>query len=95
LDEGKISLPLIFCLAGNSQEQVMIKGILQHKATGELSKELKLLILEQMKKQGALEQTYALLQCTQDGILRELKSLECQFGAENSVLELVLRRLWI
>ncbi|KAK2734039.1 hypothetical protein FQN57_001874 [Myotisia sp. PD_48] len=95
LDEGKISLPLIHCLTGSDPEQIMIKGILQHKRAGEMPMELKRLILARMKKGGALNSTYLLLQDMQEDILKELRLLEAEFGSKNPLLELVLRRLWV
>jgi len=95
LDEGKISLPLIYCLAGSSPEQVMIRGIIQHKGDGEMPIELKKLILGVMKKTGALDSTLFLLKDMQEEILKELRLLEAEFGSKNPILELVLRRLWV
>lgn len=95
LDEGKISLPLIYCLTGSDPEQTMIKGILQHKGVGEMPMALKRLILAKMRNGGALDSTFLLLQDMQEDILRELKLLEAAFGFENPILELVLRRLWV
>ncbi|SMY28204.1 unnamed protein product [Zymoseptoria tritici ST99CH_1A5] len=91
LDEGKISLPLIYCLAGSDPTQIMIKGILQHKRTGEMPLSMKKLILEKMRSGGALNATISLLKDLQDDILEELKSLELAFGSGNPMLELVLR----
>ncbi|KAI7369167.1 hypothetical protein KC354_g2138 [Hortaea werneckii] len=95
LDEGKISLPLILCLAGSDPEQTMIKGILQHKKVGEMPIELKTLILGNMRREKVLESILVLLRDLQEDILKELKLLEAAFGSENPILELVLRRLWV
>ena len=73
----------------------MIKGILQHKGVGEMPMALKRLILEKMRKGGALKSTFSLLQDMQEDILEELKLLEAEFGSENPILELVLRKLWV
>ena len=73
----------------------MIKGILQHKGVGEMPMGLKRLILREMRKGGALNSTFSLLQDMQEDILKELKFLEAEFGSENPILELVLRRLWV
>lgn len=88
-------MPLIFCLAGSDPEQIMIKGILQHKGEGEMPIRLKKVILEKMRKAGALDSTFSLLQELQQDILEELSLLETAFGSENPILELLLRRLWI
>ncbi|BAE56807.1 unnamed protein product [Aspergillus oryzae RIB40] len=93
LDEGKSSWPLIDCLTGSDPEQTMIKGILQHKGVGEMPMAMKRLILGKMRKGGALDSTFLLLQDMQEDILKELELLEAEFGSENPILELVLRRL--
>lgn len=73
----------------------MIKGVMQHKGFGEMTKELKTLILEKMRKGGSLNFTLSMLRDMQDDILKELKLLEAEFGSENPILELALRRLWV
>lgn len=93
LDEGKSSWPLIDCLTGSDPEQTMIKGILQHKGVGEMPMAMKRLILGKMRNGGALDSTFLLLQDMQEDILKELELLEAEFGSENPILELVLRRL--
>lgn len=73
----------------------MIRGILQHKGIEEMPIELKRLILNKMKRGGALDSTLLLLQDMQRDILKELRLLEAEFGSANPMLELVLRRLWV
>ncbi|GMG07914.1 unnamed protein product [Aspergillus oryzae] len=73
--------------------ETMIKGILQHKGVGEMPMAMKRLILGKMRKGGALDSTFLLLQDMQEDILKELELLEAEFGSENPILELVLRRL--
>lgn len=48
-----------------------------------------------MREMGALESTLALLREMQDELLDELSSSEEKFGSKNSVLKLMLLRLWL
>lgn len=96
LDEGKISLPLIYCLQSPACTQSSeIMGILKHKASDTLPPEMKHFILNHMKSTGALESTHGLLQEMQNDLLGELRRLEGEFGSQNPTLELVLRKLWV
>lgn len=47
-----------------------------------------------MRETGALESTLALLREMQDDLLDELSSLE-NFGSKNSILKLILLKLWL
>ncbi|KAH7055784.1 polyprenyl synthetase [Macrophomina phaseolina] len=96
LDEGKISLPLIYCLQSPACTQSSeIMGILKHKASDTLPPEMKHFILNHMRSTGALESTHGLLQEMQNDLLGELRRLEGEFGSQNPTLELVLRKLWV
>lgn len=57
--------------------------------------EMKVWIIGEMRKAGALDRTYRLLLSMQDSLMQELKRLEKEFGAANASLELVLRKLWL
>ena len=95
LDEGKMSLPLIYCLTAPGCKRSEIISILKHKSPGGLSIEMKQFVLQQMKNTKALETVKALLQKMQSELLEEFRRLEEQFGEKNSLLEVVLKRLWV
>ncbi|KAF9894216.1 hypothetical protein FE257_007718 [Aspergillus nanangensis] len=96
LDEGKISLPLIYCMRkADTGQQEALKSILQRRANGPLPIEVKRFILKQMKDTGALESTLSLLRAIHTDLIRELHSLEKQFESRNQMLELMARKLWV
>lgn len=95
LDEGKISLPLIYTLQ-SSPNRNAIARVFKHREEGQMMGiEMKMFIIGEMKKTGALDRTYCLLRSMQDEMLAELRRLEKAFGASNASLELVLRKLWV
>ncbi|KAL4952492.1 isoprenoid synthase domain-containing protein [Aspergillus filifer] len=95
LDEGKISLPLIYTLSNPKSEVSIIKGILQNRSKDGLPVPVKKYILEQMEKAGALEATLALAKEMQSNLMSELHKLEDAFGSKNPLVEMILRRLWV
>ncbi|KAJ5701814.1 hypothetical protein N7488_009362 [Penicillium malachiteum] len=95
LDEGKISLPIIYTIMNPSFNGSVIKGIFQHKVPGEMPLPTKKYILEQMKQAGALDMTLSLIRDMQNDLLDMLGAVEDAFGSKNPLVELVLRRLWI
>lgn len=94
LDEGKISLPMIYTLQ-RARTRAELMGILKHKAPGALPLEVKQYMVREMRQSGALETTHAVLAKMQGELMAELRRLEGEFGSKNSTLELVLRKLWI
>ncbi|KAL4943167.1 isoprenoid synthase domain-containing protein [Aspergillus oleicola] len=96
LDEGKISLPLIYTVMDNGSEASVVKGIFHHRPRGGgLPMHLKEYILHQMEEKGALSATKSLLQDMQKELLEGLHRVEESFGSKNSLIELMLRRLWV
>ncbi|KAF4960704.1 hypothetical protein FGADI_783 [Fusarium gaditjirri] len=99
LDEGKISLPLIYTLQSSPYRDAIMR-VFKHRDlcggnTGEMGMEMKTFIIREMRKTGALEKTYQLLRAMQLELMDELRRLEEAFGTPNASLELVLRMLWI
>lgn len=95
LDEGKISLPLIYTLQSSPYRNA-ISRIFKCKGEGvEMGLEMKIFIIREMRSTGALDKTYQLLRQQQEDLMDELKRLEKAFGTRNASLELVLRKLWI
>ncbi|KAL4790963.1 isoprenoid synthase domain-containing protein [Aspergillus venezuelensis] len=97
LDEGKISLPLIYTLSNPKSEAAgsVIKGILQNRSNDGLPVPVKKYILEQMEKAGALNDTLSLAREMQGTLIEELHRLEDAFGSKNPLVEMILRRLWV
>ncbi|KAK2024969.1 polyprenyl synthetase [Colletotrichum zoysiae] len=95
LDEGKISLPLIYTLQSSPYRDAISRVFKRREDGGEMGLEMKVFIIREMRNTGALDRTYDLLQLMQRDLLDELKRLEKAFGAPNASLELVLRKLWI
>ncbi|PYH89575.1 terpenoid synthase [Aspergillus ellipticus CBS 707.79] len=97
LDEGKISLPLIYTLMNPAGlGAIRYQGHLP--AQGEwriAAPRVKKCILEQMEEAGALDATRSLVRKMQTDLISELHRVEECFGSKNSLIELVLRRLWI
>lgn len=94
LDEGKISLPMIYTLQ-RARTRAELMGILKHKAPGALPFEVKQYMVREMRQSGALQATHTVLAKMQGELMVELRRLEGEFGSKNSTLELVLRKLWI
>ncbi|KAK7724753.1 hypothetical protein SLS63_008447 [Diaporthe eres] len=94
LDEGKISLPMIYTLQ-RARTRAELMGILKHKAPGVLPLEVKQYMVREMRQSGALQATHQVLGSMQGELMAELRRLEGEFGSKNSTLELVLRKLWI
>ncbi|KAL4790061.1 terpenoid synthase [Aspergillus venezuelensis] len=96
LDEGKISLPLIYTIMDSSPEALVVKGIFHHRPReGGLPMHLKEYILARMEEKGALSATHSLLQEMQKELLEGLHLVEKSFGSKNALVELMLRRLWV
>nr|A0A1Y1C7Q5.1 RecName: Full=Quiannulatene synthase; Short=QS; AltName: Full=Bifunctional sesterterpene synthase EvQS; AltName: Full=Quiannulatic acid biosynthesis cluster protein EvQS; Includes: RecName: Full=Sesterterpenoid synthase; AltName: Full=Geranylgeranyl diphosphate synthase; Short=GGDP synthase; Short=GGS [Aspergillus stellatus]BAX76657.1 quiannulatene synthase [Aspergillus stellatus] len=96
LDEGKISLPLIYTIMDSSPEASVVKGIFHHRLReGGLPLHLKEYILSQMEEKGALSATHSLLQKMQKELIEGLHRVEETFGSKNALVELMLRRLWV
>ncbi|KAL4908473.1 isoprenoid synthase domain-containing protein [Aspergillus multicolor] len=96
LDEGKISLPLIYTLMQSTAESSVIKGIMQHRTDGEgLPLHVKQYILQAMESAGALDACQSLAREMQNNLINELHRMEETFGQKNSLIELILRRLWV
>lgn len=95
LDEGKISLPLLYTLQDPNSPRYEILGIFRHKQPGPLPLEVKQYLITQIKMSGALDIIYSQLKEMQRDLMTELKRLETEFGTKNPTLELVLRKLWI
>ncbi|KAL6232167.1 isoprenoid synthase domain-containing protein [Aspergillus navahoensis] len=95
LDEGKISLPLIYTLMNSTPESSVIKGIMQHRTDDGLSLHLKQYILQAMENAGALDACLNLAREMQSNLINELHRMEETFGQKNPLIELILRRLWV
>ncbi|KAL4748997.1 isoprenoid synthase domain-containing protein [Aspergillus terricola var. indicus] len=95
LDEGKISLPLIYTLMNTTPESCVIKGIMQHRTEDGLPLHLKKYILQAMENAGALDACLNLAREMQNNLINELHRMEKAFGQKNSLIELILRRLWV
>lgn len=96
LDEGKISLPLIYTLQSSPQRNAIMRVFKRRDPASEgLGLEMKTFIVNEMRRTGALDKTYDLLISMQDDLMVELRRLEREFGAPNASLELVLRKLWL
>ena len=79
---------------GCNKEEIL--SILRQRRPGDgLPIEMKLYMLDKMKETGALKSTLATIHNLQDELLQELRKLEDLFGETNSVLELLLMKLWI
>ncbi|KAE8391647.1 isoprenoid synthase domain-containing protein [Aspergillus alliaceus] len=91
LDEGKFSLPLIHALTQGDAE---IESILeQRKRHGQLSYELKRLVLDRLRLKGSLDYTLSVLRELQESLRKELARAEAATQQKNWVLQLLLFRL--
>ncbi|RDW65762.1 bifunctional terpene synthase/polyprenyl synthetase family protein [Aspergillus mulundensis] len=96
LDEGKISLPLIYTLMQSTPESAVVRGIMQHRTDGEgLPLHVKQYILQAMETAGALDACQSLAREMQSNLISELHRMEETFGQKNALIELILRRLWV
>lgn len=95
LDEGKISLPLIYTLSAPGAKKHEIVSLMRKKTGGTMPKEMKQFILREMKVAGALDRTKTLLKSMQQSLMAELAKLEVVFGSQNHLIGLVLEKLWV
>jgi ophiobolin F synthase len=95
LDEGKFSLPLIHLLQ-NSKRRRMLENLLQERGRkGQMSMDLKKLVLDEMEQTGSLEFTRNTLLDMEADIGGLVERVEGQTGVGNYVLRLMLDRLRI
>ncbi|PLB50378.1 geranylgeranyl pyrophosphate synthase [Aspergillus steynii IBT 23096] len=92
LDEGKFSFPLIHTL--NTQPNPQIEEILHEgRVRGGLSKPMKLLVLEQIRKAGSMEYSEKRLSELVEQVREEIEHAEDVAGCTNWALRLVLYKL--
>ncbi|KAM5464534.1 geranylgeranyl pyrophosphate synthetase [Microsporum ferrugineum] len=95
LDEGKMSLPLIYTLQHPDVHQKAIQGVLQHKGADGLPLEVKSWVLAYIQETGSLQSTLTLIHKMQHDLLDLLSILEQGFGSRNFILQLLLLKLQI
>jgi geranylgeranyl pyrophosphate synthase len=95
LDEGKISLPLIYTLSTPGAKKNEIVSLMRNKSGATMPKEMKQFILREMQSAGAIDRTKALLKSMQEDLMAELNRLEEVFGSANPMIQAVLEKLWI
>ncbi|KAM5468358.1 geranylgeranyl pyrophosphate synthetase [Microsporum audouinii] len=93
LDEGKMSLPLIYTLQHPGVHQKAIQGVLQHKGADGLPLEVKSWVLAYIQETGSLQSTLTLIRKMQHDLLDQLSILEQGFGSRNFILQLLLLKL--
>ncbi|EMC96021.1 hypothetical protein BAUCODRAFT_513498 [Baudoinia panamericana UAMH 10762] len=97
LDEGKFSYPIVLALQHSDDHQsarAILRQILTSgKARRSLSKEMKLLALEQLGKTSSLEATKAKLESLYAEAEGQLSKIEQQTGRENWIMRLLLWKL--
>ncbi|EEQ29904.1 geranylgeranyl pyrophosphate synthase [Microsporum canis CBS 113480] len=93
LDEGKMSLPLIYTLQHPGAHQKAIQGVLQHKGADGLPLEVKSWVLAYIQETGSLKSTLTLIHKMQHDLLDQLSILEQGFGSRNFILQLLLLKL--
>ncbi|KAE8142372.1 isoprenoid synthase domain-containing protein [Aspergillus pseudotamarii] len=94
LDEGKVSLPLIYYMRCPESMSAEVKSLLFHRPPWEeLPVEMKGFIIAEMEAHGALDKTYTLIREVKKELLDKLRELEEDFEVESPVLHLILQKL--
>ncbi|GFF58006.1 fusicoccadiene synthase [Aspergillus udagawae] len=94
LDEGKLSYPLTVCCNTDPKAQRIIMGILRQRLPGTpLLFNVKMQILDLIRRSGALQQTWELLQKFKKQADAALSNLEAITGVPNEDLRVVLTLL--
>jgi geranylgeranyl pyrophosphate synthase len=90
-DEGKISYPVLCCHANDKFHGEVILGILRQTSAstkGTLSNEAKLQLLETLKRNGALHESFTLVKSLERQIEAEVGRLEVLYHTTNPLLRL-------
>ncbi|CAH0032928.1 unnamed protein product [Clonostachys rhizophaga] len=93
LDEGKYSLPLILALTKSPRKGQINSLLVQRRVTGSLTYEQKCLILEHIRRSGALEATKTIMVSLAKELEGEVDRLGKIFGEENLELKLIQEML--
>ncbi|KAH3089977.1 hypothetical protein KXW78_000576 [Aspergillus fumigatus] len=94
LDEGKLSYPLTVCCNADPKAQRIIMGILRQRLPGTpLQLHVKMQILDLIRRSGALQQTWELLQKFKKQADAALSNLEAMTGVRNEGFRMVLTLL--
>ncbi|KAF2223850.1 geranylgeranyldiphosphate synthase [Elsinoe ampelina] len=93
LDEGKYALPLIHALAAKPRSVLLSSALSAGGASGHLSKQQKICILEELEKTQSLEWTKATLCELQEAIGEEIARLEGSFGRPNESLRTLISKV--
>lgn len=92
LDERKMSLVMVFTLElSNTVRKIMQMRSGVHR--DRMMDEMKVLVLEEMKKHKALERTEAVLHLLYTEILEIIESLEIETGVRNEILRMIVEAL--
>ncbi|KAF2706939.1 hypothetical protein K504DRAFT_505018 [Pleomassaria siparia CBS 279.74] len=95
LDEGEYSLPLIH-IYHNTPHSMQLRGLLQRRRFGgKLTREQKVLVLEEMRNMGSLGYTLNVLQTLYTELESEVQRLDQAFGVENFHIRVLLSLLKI
>lgn len=93
LDEGKMSLPMMFTFEAS---QITRKIMQLHARSHEsMAYRTKLLILEEMNNCKSLERTKAVMESIQDAVYLEIERYERDSGVRNPVIKMVADMLKI
>lgn len=94
LNEGKISLPLIYALNNGDKSSSRLASILQQrKAERGLTLELRKLAADEIRSSGALDKVEKVIQGLQQVVDKTLTLYEDRLGAKNWILRLLQKRL--
>ncbi|RYO81434.1 hypothetical protein DL762_007106 [Monosporascus cannonballus] len=96
LDEQKFSYLLVYMAHNRPDMMVQVEGMFKAMRNGEAEPmETKKFIVSLLHKSGAVEATRLLLLEWQESIMKEIQTLESQFGTPNPTLRLLMESLRI
>ncbi|KAI1172796.1 putative geranylgeranyl diphosphate synthase [Nemania sp. FL0916] len=97
LDEGKLSLPMVYALQ-NAPEDVswILRNLLsQRRITGRMTTAHKHLVMEHLEQTGSIRYTEAVLQNLYHKIVAEVHGIEAFFGVKNPQLTMMMEVLQV
>ena len=94
LDEGKLSYPMVYALTKSTANTSVLRSVMATRArNGSLSREMKLVVLNQLKACGSFDATKEMLAMLHKEVEDLIGMVESTTGCKNWVLRLIIRKL--
>jgi geranylgeranyl pyrophosphate synthase len=94
LDEGKLSYPVVLCCISDPGARVIILDVFRRNRNGTvLALDVKMQILDLIRKSGALDETWQVIQQLRKEVEDTISILETDIGEPNPSLRLIMKFL--